>query len=920
MNASRGSAGQPARMILALLLSIAALLAIGAGSAMAASQPVIESESGAEVTSGSATLRARINPKEADTTYYFQYGTVRCAAHLSSCTDLPAAPGVDLGQGAEGLSVSVLAANLAPSTTYDYRVVANNEAGESAGAEKTFTTQGTATEFRLPDGRIWEMVTPPNKQGAGIIAQGNEQGDDVQAAEDGTGITFGATSSFVENPAGNNSPEVTQVLSTRTVPGAWTSQDITTPHNEGATELAIGHSAEYKLFSANLEFGAVEPMGHTPLPPLPAGSEKTVYLRTASGEYMALVSAANTIPGAKFGGNGEGAGGIKFELATPDFSRVVVSANTQLTETPVASEAQRSFLYLWSGGHLQAVSMMPNGEEVSAHLGYFDGVTSDMRHAISADGSRVVWVKGYGNGHIYLRDVTRGETVQVDAAQGIAEPKAIGSHYVTANDSDSRIFFTSNQPLTANSTAGEEKVDLYEYEVTSGPNAPLAGKLTDLTVDSNAGQHADVQGVIEAGGNGSYVYFVANGVLGDAAERGAVNGDCSLNVNFVEGRTCNLYVEHFNENAGIWSSPTYIATLSGPDFPSWRAAAYGNLTYLTSRVSPNGRYLAFMSDLSLTGYDTRDAQSGMLDEEVYLYDASTQKLVCASCNPTGGQPIGLHEGNGYEENLVDYAKIWQGRWFAANVPGWDSRDLSSALYQPRYLANNGRLFFNSADALVPADVNGTEDVYEYEPARVDGCQPPTYGQSGSVVYSEAVGGCVALISQGTSTEESAFMDASSSGGDVFFQTLSQLVPKDHDSSIDIYDAHECTQASPCVPVEAVAPPPCTSSDACREAPSPQPAVFGAPASATFSGAGEPTPPVISTTPRKNAGARQKLERALKRCASEFRHEAHKRSLCERKARRRLRGRKLSHGRTRGGVRQASAGRESGKNGSKRRGR
>lgn len=869
-----------------LLLSLACLLSFGAGPATAASRPVVESESVTDVSSTAARVRAQINPSGADTTYYFQYGTGTCSA--SACTDLPAAPGIDLGEGSAGLSVSLQAIDLEPSTTYHYRVLTTNGSGTTEGAEETFTTQSGATSFTLPDGRMWEMVTPPNKQGAGIIALGNEQGDDVQAAGDGSGITFGATASFVESPAGNNSPEVTQVLSKRTAPGTWATQDITTPHNEGGTELAIGHAAEYKLFSTSLEFGGIEPMGHTPLPPLPPGAEKTVYLRSASGEFIPLVSPANALASAKYGGDGEGAGGIHFELATPDFSHVVVSSDAQLTATPAASESQRFYLYLWSGGHLEAASVMPNGEVVSAHLGYFDGSISDVRHAISNDGSRVVWVKGTSasGGHLYLRDMTRGETVQVDAAQGIAEPTSSASHYATANGSDSRIFFTSPQRLTADSTAGENEDDLYEYELTSGPGQPLAGKLTDLTVDGNVSQRADVQGVIEASEDGSYVYFVANGVLGDAAERGGTDGDCSLNVNFVEGRTCNLYVEHFDESTGAWSAPSYITTLSGPDYPSWRAAAYGNLTYLTSRVSPNGRYLAFMSDLGLTGYDTRDAQSGMLDEEVYLYDAATQKLVCASCDPTGAQPIGLHEGTGYEENLVDYAKNWQGRWLAANVPGWDSRDLSSALYQPRYLDNNGRLFFNSMDALVPADVNGAEDVYQYEPSGVGSCRPPTYGQSGSVVYSEAVGGCIALISSGTSAEESAFMDASENGADVFFLTAAQLAPQDKDSSIDIYDAHECTEASPCAPAQAAAPPPCSSSDACREAPSPEPGVFGEPASGTFSG--EENIPLV--VPAKSSPSKQKAAKsrpasaAVKRCEAKYRHKPRKRRLCKAHAR------------------------------------
>ena len=49
----------------------------------------------------------------------------------------------------------------------------------------------------------------------------------------------------------------------------------------------------------------------------------------------------------------------------------------------------------------------------------------------------------------------------------------------------------------------------------------------------------------------------------------------------------------------------------------------------------------------------------------------------------------------------------------------------------------------------------------------------------------------------------------------------------------------------------VSAPPCDSGDSCKAAPSPQPAVFGAPASATFSGAGNvaSSPPAQAVKPK-----------------------------------------------------------------------
>ena len=311
---------------------------------------------------------------------------------------------------------------------------------------------------------------------------------------------------------------------------------------------------------------------------------------------------------------------------------------------------------------------------------------------------------------------------------------------------------------------------------------------------------------------------------------------------------------------------------------------YGNglsLTDLPDRVSPNGEFLAFMSSRSLTGYDTRDAVNGQSDEEVYLYDAVSQKLVCASCNPTGARPVGM-EYSVLEESkfgLVGGSSVWGQRdWLAANVPGWTPYELSTAIYQSRYLSDSGRLFFNSSDALVPEDVNGTEDVYEYEPPGVGGCT------TGSLQFSSRSEGCVGLISGGSSPEESAFLDASENGSDVFFLTTAKLLTQDFDASLDIYDARECSVASPCLPAVPTTPPSCTTGDACKAAPTPQPAIYGSPSSETFSGAGNVSSTIGSVTPRSKRLTRaQLLAGALKVCAKK--KVRAKRTACVKRARR-----------------------------------
>ena len=47
-----------------------------------------------------------------------------------------------------------------------------------------------------------------------------------------------------------------------------------------------------------------------------------------------------------------------------------------------------------------------------------------------------------------------------------------------------------------------------------------------------------------------------------------------------------------------------------------------------------------------------------------------------------------------------------------------------SLYRPRAVHDDGRVFFNAADSLVPADSNGNGDVYQYEPTGTGELQPP----------------------------------------------------------------------------------------------------------------------------------------------------------------------------------------------------
>ena len=821
-----------------------------------------------DVAATSVTLDASVDPNGADPHYYFEYGPTTAYGSFA-----PAAPpGVDLGAAPGPQTVSAHVQGLTASTGYHYQLVVSQGGELFEGGDHSFTSQPAGSTATLADGRAWELVSPANSGGSLIELQ--EQEGLVQAAADGSGITY-----LDRGPPAGGEPAghvtLSQQLSRRGA-GGWSTVDLTLPGELPENEEPPGgtinsYDPEYKLFSPDLSHATVEPAGAgTPLLS-PEATERTLYIRdNTAGGFLPLVTPANIPAETTLEEPHPYPAGVSIQewelhylTATPDLAHVLFRSQKALTpeaideETlmhPTVGHQVQWNLYEWSAGVLQLVNILPGPAREVAHgaAPRYPGVRlaneTDLsgapeggaQRAISTDGRRVAWTWGepytsnYGYRGLFVRDMVAEETKQVGGAE---------ARYQTMNADGSKVLYL-------------EHGELYQFDFETGT-------ATDLTAihgpgEASAGVEEAVSNVSE---DGSYVYFVATGALAEGASGGAPN----------------LFVLH---DTGAGWTTAFIATLSSQDTPTWYTTALVNTPdpgKISSRVSPNGRYLAFMSNRSLTGYDNLDAVSGQANEEVYLYDAATARLVCASCNPSGERPHGVFD-SAQAELAVDKAGIWTSRrsdqtqprtdhWLAGSIPGWDDFQ-NTPSYQPRYLSNSGRLFFNSPDALVPQDTNGLEDVYQFEPEGLGNCTPAvssaTEGFVGEVA-GHRVDGCVGLISSGTSSSESSFYDASESGDDVFFNSTTKLVPGAQGTSYHLYDAHVCSAAAPCL-VEGVKPPPCVSADACKPAPAPQPEFYGPPASQTFRGVGNTAaatpPPASSPKPLTTA---QRRARALAGC-------------------------------------------------------
>jgi DNA-binding beta-propeller fold protein YncE len=860
--------------------------------------PPLVTEAGAtELTGDSVTLTAHLKPEGDLSKYQFEYGA--CITP-ETCPESPYAPVGEegsLGSG-EDFSTHRIAASvqgLTPSTTYHFRVRAQNSHGPAPGEEVIFTTQGQGGELVLPDSRGWELVSPPDKHG-GTIGGIPEVGV-IEAAANGDAISYLANAPLEAGAQGSAGKGI-QELSQRETSG-WSTRAIAPPHQR-ATGAGAGTAPEYRFFAEDLSAAIVQPYGLFNPALSTEASEQTPFLRTLGGCtsdcYAPLVSAANVPAGTHFGEerlceeeNGIGPKALTvcgplFLDATKDLSHAVLVSAAPLTQGAPTGKVTSAgsitgSLYEWSAGQLQLVSVLPAseaGEELPAAPGAtlgagFGKPEGSARQAISDDGRRIFWNTGGASPTaLYMRDTALGKSIELDNAETACveegECESGGGRFQIASADGSRVFFSDTHRLTKDSGAAFEKSDLYECRIGESAGKPTCA-LTDLT-PGTGGERAEVQGsVLGDGESGEGLYFVAKGTLGTAPN---ARGEAA-----VAGQA-NLYVRRGGQTS-------LVARLSGGDSTDWSLPP-GQPT----RVSPNGQFLAFMSERPLSGYDNHDAASGELDAEVFLYDADAGSVACASCDPTGARPTGIEYGKleGGNQALATVREQWpSASWVAALVPD-GSQPLGVGLgsgYQSRYLSNSGRLFFNALGGLVPQDVNGIGDVYEHEPLGIKGPENEEDCTTSMSTFSERDGGCLSLISSGASSRQSQFLDASENGDDVFFLTNAKLSPQDLDSNEDIYDAHVCSGESPCISQPA-SPPVCSTEASCKAAPTPPPGIFGAPPSATFNGLGNPTAPAAAVVkPKAKPLTRaQKLAAALKACKKKTNKA--KRSGCEKQAR------------------------------------
>jgi hypothetical protein len=476
---------------------------------------------------------------------------------------------------------------------------------------------------------------------------------------------------------------------------------------------------------------------------------------------------------------------------------LLFESNAKLTSNATAG-VWNVFAWNRSTGALTLVSEMPGGGEPAegASAGPWNWVNEYTEggsrggyytdSALNREGTKAFFTTE-GDYQIYMRTnptSTAGTTTLISASQktngtgpGGTDPNGPKpATFLEATPSGSYVFFKSHAELTNDANTGpeDEGEDLYRYDTATG-------QLIDLTPYEGETNGARVLGISGVSDDGSYAYFVARGNLAAGANPGEKN----------------LFVWHDGQ-------VKLVANLRGfePDEEIYIGTRYAGrfLRQRSLKVTPDGKTIAFMSGYERKEFNNREHW------EVYRWEYENPGLHCVSCNPSGIPATSNANFQATPEPFIEPTVYTSG----------ETRNLS---------ANGKRVFFSTPEKLVAADTNEVEDVYEWE---ADG--------EGSCTSTAQNGGCLYLISTGTSPERSYFSDASTSGNDVFFFTGQQLVGQDQDEYVDEYDARVGGGLASQNPVQTI---PCEG-QACRGSATTAPGQEGR-GTSTFNGPGNPKP-------------------------------------------------------------------------------
>jgi Tol biopolymer transport system component len=432
----------------------------------------------------------------------------------------------------------------------------------------------------LPDGRAYELVSPPNKGGYEVAFQAAGLAA-AQASLDGEILSYASFGVFPGTGAQGGSANNTY-LSSRPGSGReqWLTVATTPPLSDPDQVPSLSHGG-IRESSDDLSGAVMQIEGTLPGDPPAPPDREPLYLRHSGSAGFELLT-----PGlAPFSPPWSGEDFRDAHVSSGDLRHVVWQDNNpNLASDPITSgrRVYESFVNASGEREMRLVSILPDGSPTAAGLGgSSDSNVGRGPNAMSTDGRRIFFTVGVtvGAGELYVRE--NGNTTTFIAT----------GDFSGATPDGSRVFVTDAAGL------------LRRHDLDAG---------AEITVADGVPTNGAVLGFSD---DGSRIYFVSSSDLTGGAPAGP-----------------KIYLWEEGTGGGTY---TFVAPVDNSDLTGDAFNRFGNtqptFKERMSRVTPDGAFALFRSSVQVTAFDN----AGTV--QYYLYQAGGG-VECVSCPP--GAPTG----------------------------------------------------------------------------------------------------------------------------------------------------------------------------------------------------------------------------------------------------------------------------------------
>ncbi len=451
-------------------------------------------ESISDVHSDSALLHTEINPGGGDTTFHFEYATEKEYGEHESYGH--SSPDADAGSGLgfTGIFTQSLG-NLAPGTTYHWRVVAKNPSGITDGPDRMFTTypfvpllvdhcinahlrQQTGSA-ELPDCRAYELVSAGNSGGYDIesnLVGGQTPYGGYPQAENPARVLYGVHDGGIPGTGDPTNRGVDPYIATRGENG-WTTEYVGVPATDPFSKAPF--SSVPSGAGAGLEtFAFGGPGGCSPCF---EGGYAGIPVHLPNGRLVQGMVASSSVPQPPSSAIPDGyiakdlsANGEQFIFGST--SRFAAGGNDETGDVSIYDHDLNT-------GTTHVVSDNPAGQPLECLQGI--GKCNSTEHDangigeldISKDGSHILLgqkvatdTDGNAYWHLYMNIGDSAKTI--DLTPGATD----GVLYDGMTENGSKVFFTTvDQLATATNQDTDHSADIYMWsQVGEEEGTPLS--------------------------------------------------------------------------------------------------------------------------------------------------------------------------------------------------------------------------------------------------------------------------------------------------------------------------------------------------------------------------------------------------------------------------------------------------------------